>query len=100
MGVTAERVELESYRVWRLKILSLPMWSVLPCIDQGRLLTEEANVLAKKKSGAVDFFRMGLLSRGRRPCQSGQSFCRQVRHGGHPRDSLSLQLGKVVSVVV
>ena len=40
------------------------MWSVLPCIDQGRLLTEEANVLAKKKSGAVDFFRMGLLSRG------------------------------------
>ena len=47
------------------------MWSVLPFIDQGRLLTGEANMLPKKKSGVADSsgrgFSVGgvvLVSRG------------------------------------
>ena len=39
------------------------MWSVLPFIDQGRLLTEEANVLPKK-SGAAYSSGWGFLVGG------------------------------------
>jgi hypothetical protein len=49
-----------------LKIL-LPyvaMWSVLPFIDQGRLLTGEANMLPKKKSDVADPSGQGFLVGG------------------------------------
>ena len=36
------------------------MWSALPFINQGRLLTEEANMLPKKKSCAADSSERGF----------------------------------------